>query len=83
MENPVRSSDLNETSVGFSMGTTRVYVLDPEFKPTPVGCIGEICVSGPTVGWGYYGDEEKTRSVFMQDPFRSEFRMYRTGDLGR
>ncbi|KAJ6583770.1 hypothetical protein B0H10DRAFT_2096372 [Mycena sp. CBHHK59/15] len=83
LESPVHSSMSNRTPVGFSLGTTRTYVLDSALRPVGVGCIGEICVSGPTVGLGYYGEPEKTAAAFVNDPFRPGFRMYRTGDSGR
>ncbi|KIO03628.1 hypothetical protein M404DRAFT_64715, partial [Pisolithus tinctorius Marx 270] len=84
VETPVRSSASNETPVGFGIGgQTRFYVLDCDMKFVPVGCVGEIFVSGPTVGLGYLGDPEATAQSFMVDPFRKEFRMYRTGDFGR
>lgn len=49
----------------------------------PVGCVGEIVVSSPSVGMGYYGGEQETKQVYVKDPFREGFRMYRTGDFGR
>ncbi|KAF9244447.1 hypothetical protein BU15DRAFT_71434 [Melanogaster broomeanus] len=52
-------------------------------KLAPIGCVGEIFVSGPSVGLGYLGDPDATAQLFVEDPFRKEFRMYRTGDLGR
>ncbi|KIN96151.1 hypothetical protein M404DRAFT_1007001 [Pisolithus tinctorius Marx 270] len=84
VETPVRSSASNNTPVGFSIGgQTRLYVLGSDMKFEPVGCVGEIFVSGPTVGLGYLGDPEATARSFLMDPFRREFRMYRTGDFGR
>lgn len=73
------SSLSNQTPVGFSLGSTRTYILDSALQPVGVGCIGEICVSGPTVGLGYFGEPEKTAAAFVKDPFRPGFRMYRTG----
>lgn len=45
--------------------------------------IGEICLSGPQVGLGYYNDFERTQKSFVQNPENSSYKeiMYRTGDL--
>ncbi|EGN97223.1 hypothetical protein SERLA73DRAFT_161377 [Serpula lacrymans var. lacrymans S7.3] len=84
LENPVRSSESNETPCGLTLNkTTRVYCLNPSLESVPVGCVGEICISGPTVGMGYFGNVEKSQEAYVTDPFRKEYRMYRTGDLGR
>ncbi|KAF9244443.1 hypothetical protein BU15DRAFT_42039, partial [Melanogaster broomeanus] len=84
VETPVHSSASNETPVGFSIGgQTRLYILYPDMKLAPIGCVGEIFVSGPSVGLGYLGDPDATAQLFVEDPFRKEFRMYRTGDFGR
>ncbi len=46
---------------------------------------GEICVAGPTLALGYYGNPEKTAQSFVQDPLNKNYRdlIYRTGDIGR
>jgi D-alanine--poly(phosphoribitol) ligase subunit 1 len=44
--------------------------------------IGELCLTGPNVGLGYYNDEERTSKSFIQNPYKKFFqRMYRTGDI--
>jgi acyl-CoA synthetase (AMP-forming)/AMP-acid ligase II len=83
MENPVVSSDLDKTPLGFSVGReSSIYIMLPNMRLAPIGCIGEILISGPTVGMGYFGDEEMTKACFIEDPFRPQFRMYKTGDYG-
>ncbi|KDQ13611.1 hypothetical protein BOTBODRAFT_188344 [Botryobasidium botryosum FD-172 SS1] len=81
----MHQSAAHDTPVGFAMEkSTRIYILRPNtMQPMPVGCVGEIVVSGPIVGMGYHGDMEKTKEVYVDDPFRKGFRMYRTGDFGR
>ncbi len=73
--------------VGKPVQNLRIYIVDEQMNLCPVGVKGEICVSGVGVGRGYLHDEEKTRAVFLEDPFRAErgereVRMYRTGDVG-
>ena len=45
--------------------------------------IGELCVRGIGLSLGYYGDWEKTRKAFVQNPLNDRYRdlIYRTGDL--
>lgn len=47
--------------------------------------IGELCVSGSILAYGYYHNEEKTRQVFVQNPLNKVYdeTIYRTGDLVR
>ncbi|MCR4672338.1 MAG: amino acid adenylation domain-containing protein [Lachnospiraceae bacterium] len=49
------------------------------------GETGEICVGGPALALGYYGDEDRTKASFIQNPQNHCYRelIYRTGDLGR
>ena len=62
-----------------------VFLLNEDGTETAPGEIGEICVTGPTLALGYYGDPERTREVFVQNPLNSKYRqlIYKTGDLGR
>lgn len=71
--------------IGWPIENVRIHVVDPYLNLCPIGIKGEICVSGIAVGRGYLGDEERTRQVFIEDPFAAEpgVRLYRTGDIGR
>lgn len=43
---------------------------------------GELALTGPCVGLGYYNDAERTQKSFVQNPVKKYHeRMYRTGDL--
>ena len=44
---------------------------------------GEICVRGCGLAKGYFGDWDKTRAAFVQNPLRPDYPdlLYRTGDL--
>jgi len=44
---------------------------------------GELCLKGPNVGLGYYGDEQLTRKSFIRNPFNSGLDeiIYKTGDI--
>jgi amino acid adenylation domain-containing protein/non-ribosomal peptide synthase protein (TIGR01720 family) len=69
--------------IGRPVSNMRIYVVDMQGAPCPIGVIGEIWASGIGVSCGYVGMPEKTDEVFIEDPFHAGERVYRTGDLGR
>ncbi|WP_432401628.1 non-ribosomal peptide synthase/polyketide synthase [Wukongibacter sp. M2B1] len=71
--------------IGKPIQNISIYIVDQDMKLCPVGVKGEICVSGIGVGRGYLNNPEKTKEVFMEDPFIEEkgVRLYKTGDIGR
>lgn len=60
-------------------------ILDHEGRKVRDGEIGELCLSGPNVGRGYYHDVERTSQNFVQNPYNDKFTevIYKTGDLVR
>jgi amino acid adenylation domain-containing protein/thioester reductase-like protein len=70
---------------GRAVGNTRVYVLNEEREPVPVGVVGELYIGGAGVGRGYVNGEELTAERYVVDPYVEESgqRMYRTGEMGR
>ncbi|WP_439519114.1 amino acid adenylation domain-containing protein [Hydrogenophaga sp.] len=61
-------------------------IVDPATgQPCAAGRIGEIWVAGPSVGQGYWGQEEASATVFgatLADEATSDTHFLRTGDLG-
>ena len=71
-------------SLGFPMDNVRIYLLDENLEPVPLGMSAEIYVGGDTLARGYLDDPEKTDERFIPDPLRNDgSRLFRTGDLGR
>ena len=70
-------------TIGKPIANTGIYVLDENRQLLPVGPVGEIYISGDSVGRGYYGREDLTGERFFDDPFNPGQRMYRSGDLAR
>ena len=61
------------------LANCRVYLLDGEGRPAPVGALGELHVGGAQVVEGYLGQLE--HRAFVADPLAPGQRCYRTGDL--
>jgi acyl-CoA ligase (AMP-forming) (exosortase A-associated) len=55
--------------IGKAIPNTDVWVVTPEGKETAPDEVGELIHRGPTVALGYWGDSEKTRSVYRVNPF--------------
>ncbi|EGD84579.1 hypothetical protein H112_08292 [Trichophyton rubrum D6] len=68
--------------VGKPVVNGRIYVLDDNLSPAPIGCEGEIYIGGGSVSNGYRNNAELTRARFLANPFHGGL-FFRTGDLGR
>ncbi|KAF9923920.1 hypothetical protein BGZ65_008609 [Modicella reniformis] len=71
--------------IGRPIANKRIYILDKNRHPVPLGAIGELYIGGVGVARGYLNRPELSAQVFVQDPFAedTDARMYKTGDLAR
>jgi amino acid adenylation domain-containing protein len=71
--------------IGLPIANTRVFVMDENINPLPLGVTGELYVGGDGVGRGYCRRSELTAERFVPDPVSglAGARLYKTGDLGR
>jgi len=75
---------MDKLPIGIACENTEVFAVDDQDQiVTTPGGSGELYVRGPSVTYGYWADEEKTRRMVVPNRFQPNFeeKMYRTGDL--
>ncbi|CAG8949077.1 hypothetical protein HYFRA_00002206 [Hymenoscyphus fraxineus] len=85
------SSDTKTETVGYPLPNCSCWLVDPEDPDVlvPIGAVGELLVSSPSLAMGYLKNESKTRASFISAPvwangiFQKDTRFFRTGDLLR
>lgn len=86
------SPQAHPAHIGRSIGGT-MWVANPSdhSQLSAIGCVGELVISGPILGRGYFGDEATTKIAFLPapawlrrvDPTSLYDKIYKTGDLAR
>jgi amino acid adenylation domain-containing protein len=71
--------------LGRPIANMKVYILDQNLQPVPIGVPGDLYIGGRGVSNGYLGRPDLTAEKFMPDPLnpQSGRRFYRSGDRAR
>lgn len=70
-------------SIGDAVPNCRVYVLDTNQQPVPLGAVGELVLGGVQIALGYLNREDLTAEKFLPDKLGRGNLLYRTGDQVR
>ncbi len=69
--------------IGKPISNTRLYILDDNLLPVPIGSKGSLYASGAGLARGYLNNEMLTKERFVINPGNASERLYQTGDIAR
>lgn len=79
------SQESGVVPVGYPLSNTRIFVLNEKMSSVEEGEIGELYIASPSIGAGYYKNQELSDRVFL-DGHKIDgipFRLLKSGDLIR
>ncbi|MCA1031292.1 amino acid adenylation domain-containing protein [Bacillus timonensis] len=77
------SRDALSVPIGTPIASDKVYLLDEDLQPVPIGVAGKLYASGDGLALRYLNKEEITAGRFVDNPFLIGEKMYDTGDIAR
>lgn len=80
-----KEDDFDNVTIGNPIEGTKIYVLDDDLNPVPIGMLGELCITSIGLARGYFNAPELTSDKFVENTVdKTGFsRMYRTSDIVR
>ena len=80
---PIKNVHKGDIPIGRPIANTRVYLLDEQRQPVPIGVSGRLFISGDGLAQGYLNNQPLTDEKFVPCPFESDLPMYDSGDQAR
>lgn len=79
------SAGNRNTPIGKPVQNTKIYLLNDQMQPVPIGVPGELYIGGVGLARGYFNRPDLTAEKFIPNPFSNEpgSRLYKTGDKAR
>ena len=62
----------HEVAIGRPIANTKLYILDHNFQPVPIGVQGELFIGGDGVARGYLNQPELTEAKFIPNPLNND-----------
>lgn len=80
-----RFENTEKLPIGKPCKNMDVFLLDDNQQLVVDDRVGEVCVRGCGLAYGYYNAPDKTAEAFVQNPLNNAYpeRIYRTGDLAQ
>ena len=77
--------EVTNISIGKAIQNKKIYILDQNLNPVPVGVAGELHIGGVGLARGYHNRPDLTAEKFVPNPFTKTAgeRMYKSGDLAK
>jgi amino acid adenylation domain-containing protein len=69
--------------IGRPYANSKLYILDNNLQPVPIGVMGELYIGGDGLARGYHNRPDLTAEKFITNPFLPNSKLYKTGDLVR
>ena len=80
----ITDKDIGQCSnIGKAIPDQKIYILDRDLHPLPIGVVGELYIGGMGLARGYLNQPELTAEKFIPNPFEVDSRIYKSGDLAR
>ncbi len=69
---PVKGVNQSVLPIGQAIANNRLYILDGELNPVPIGAVGDLYIGGIGLARGYLARPDLTAAAFIPNPFADQ-----------